>query len=55
MKENQNEELQEKEILYEIRNTNELQDKQKDSIYSFKDDVNSEKISNLIIEKEKGK
>ena len=53
MKENQNEGLEEKEILYEIRNTNELQDKQKDSIYSFKDDINSEKISNLIIEKEK--
>ena len=38
--------------IYEIKNNNELEDKQKDSIYSFKEDINSEKISNLITEKE---
>ena len=50
MKEN-NEQEEEKPIL-EIGKANELQEYQKDSIYSFKDDNNSAKISNLLIEKE---
>ena len=50
MKEN-NEQEEEKPIL-ELGNTNELQEYQKDSIYSFKDDNNSVKTSNLLIEKE---